>query len=130
MILISVYNYVGNGRKCVLENGRPTCGCALTCPNHYKPICGSDGVTYQNPCELHRASCLQNIKIHKHLRGPCPGKDTFTLSERHYMHKGLRPCEQCPGMCTISLSAGQQNRQTSLWSKASPRVCLWNVYRK
>ncbi|GAU97955.1 hypothetical protein RvY_09170 [Ramazzottius varieornatus] len=39
--------------------GVPRCVCPSTCPHNNKPVCGVDGVTYQNDCHLRRAACEQ-----------------------------------------------------------------------
>ncbi|XP_071959656.1 CUB and sushi domain-containing protein 3-like isoform X4 [Antedon mediterranea] len=68
-----------NSGKCILENGgtdrRCLCRagffgtncergpCGKECSTKYQPVCGSDGYTYQNGCELEKASCLDNSLI-------------------------------------------------------------------
>lgn len=52
------------GRECVqLTNGENECVCMVRCPDHWKPTCGSDGVSYDNHCELHRTACLEGRPI-------------------------------------------------------------------
>ncbi|XP_015348310.1 follistatin-related protein 4 [Marmota marmota marmota] len=53
------------GSRCVLsrETGEPECQCLEACRPSYVPVCGSDGVLYENHCELHRAACLLGKKV-------------------------------------------------------------------
>lgn len=37
-------------------------------------VCGSNGKSYRNHCELHREACLTQTKIHADHRGHCQGK--------------------------------------------------------
>ncbi|XP_054168676.1 agrin-like isoform X2 [Oppia nitens] len=55
------------GARC--ENGR--CVCPTECPDSFEPICGTDGVTYVNECELRSAACKQNIEISVNFYGEC-----------------------------------------------------------
>jgi hypothetical protein len=38
----------------------------------YAPVCGNNGVTYSNACELGVAAC-KNLRIEKAHDGPCKG---------------------------------------------------------
>ncbi|XP_047412945.1 follistatin-related protein 4 [Sciurus carolinensis] len=53
------------GSQCVLSRstGQPECQCLKACRPSYVPVCGSDGVLYENHCELHRAACLLGKKV-------------------------------------------------------------------
>ena len=44
------------------------------CKPHKRPVCGSNGKTYLNHCELHRDACLTGSKIQVDYDGHCKGK--------------------------------------------------------
>lgn len=62
--------------------GRQVKCCSLALPQkckpHKRPVCGSNGKTYLNHCELHRDACLTGSKIQVDYDGHCkgnPGKE-------------------------------------------------------
>uniref|UniRef100_A0A3Q2XGA2 Follistatin-related protein 1 n=1 Tax=Hippocampus comes TaxID=109280 RepID=A0A3Q2XGA2_HIPCM len=56
--------FCGAGRECaVSEKGEPSCLCIESCKPHKRSVCGSNGKTYRNHCELHRDACLSGLKI-------------------------------------------------------------------
>ncbi|XP_072165244.1 follistatin-related protein 5-like [Diadema setosum] len=69
------------GSECFVNKTTNTaeCICRPYCKPHYKPVCGSDGVIYDNHCELHRAACLSGTRIVVHNNG-CEGHDETAAS--------------------------------------------------
>jgi len=45
--------------------------CNIPCPRIYKPVCGSDGQTHSNECEMVAASCRKRTAIIKVYDGKC-----------------------------------------------------------
>ncbi|XP_032833029.2 follistatin-related protein 1 [Petromyzon marinus] len=64
--------FCGAGRECsVSDKGEPSCLCIAECKSHKRPVCGSNGKTYRNHCELHRDACLTGTKIQPAADGAC-----------------------------------------------------------
>ncbi len=57
--------------QCKVVNGSPQCVCKKTCTKELDPKCGSDNVTYSNPCELRRVSCEEMRTINIVKDGEC-----------------------------------------------------------
>jgi len=66
------------GRECRSEAGRPQCVCMIHCPQHWSPVCGSDGESYDSHCHLHRAACIQGSHISPLHPGSCRKKKKET----------------------------------------------------
>lgn len=94
--------FCGAGRECaVTEKGEPSCLCIevseqrscrsgtvgvstqhrslfcsslQSCKPHKRSVCGSNGKTYRNHCELHRDACLTGLKIQVAHDGHCKGR--------------------------------------------------------
>ncbi|TRY74458.1 hypothetical protein TCAL_12493, partial [Tigriopus californicus] len=58
----------------LLENGDedPESECDQNCPKTLKPVCGSDGETYPNDCELNLVACQRGEFLAKTSDGACP----------------------------------------------------------
>ncbi|TMW67834.1 hypothetical protein Poli38472_007506 [Pythium oligandrum] len=45
--------------------------CVAGCPEVFKPVCGSDGKTYENQCSFDYEKCAKNSTLTKVADGPC-----------------------------------------------------------
>ncbi|XP_058793471.1 agrin-like isoform X2 [Phymastichus coffea] len=64
------------GMSCVvLDTGEATCQCPASCPDNYAPVCGQDGVTYSNHCQLRRTSCQKRKETRVKHQGACEKVD-------------------------------------------------------
>lgn len=47
------------------------CVCPKECVGSKQPVCGSDGNTYMNECELHVHACIEQLDLHVVVQGEC-----------------------------------------------------------
>ncbi|XP_076107846.1 thrombin inhibitor rhodniin-like [Mytilus galloprovincialis] len=68
---------VNNGPCVVATTPAPTQApkvdtqCLRICPYIYFPICGSDGKTYGNTCEMEASACMAKTTLTMVKQGPC-----------------------------------------------------------
>uniref|UniRef100_A0A673II31 Follistatin-related protein 1 n=1 Tax=Sinocyclocheilus rhinocerous TaxID=307959 RepID=A0A673II31_9TELE len=80
--------FCGAGRECaVTDKGEPTCLCIEQCKPHKRPVCGSNGKTYRNHCDLHRDACLTGLKVQVAHDGHCVGKFVCYLTDRNDLRR-------------------------------------------
>ncbi|XP_069000120.1 follistatin-related protein 1-like [Embiotoca jacksoni] len=88
--------FCGAGRECVsTDRGEPVCHCLQRCDASEHWVCGSNGKSYRNHCELHRDACMTQTKIHVEHRGNCLEEPTKTdvspiacfLSDRDWLRE-------------------------------------------
>ncbi|KAM3606274.1 uncharacterized protein V6R79_013575 [Siganus canaliculatus] len=86
----------GAGRECVsTDRGEPVCRCLQRCDDTEHWVCGSNGKSYRNHCELHRDACVTHTKIHAEHKGRCLDKPAKTdvspmvcfLSDRDWLRE-------------------------------------------
>ena len=72
-------------RDCSIDHmGFARCVCPMPCQQTMQLVCGSDGITYDNSCELKRQTCLLNTYATLLHHGPC-GRHHSHVFTLHYV---------------------------------------------
>ena len=63
----------GPGEHCNVDPASFTahCSCPSICPQLLRPVCGSDGLTYDSDCHLRRSACLERLNVTVRHHGSC-----------------------------------------------------------
>uniref|UniRef100_H2ZG17 Follistatin-related protein 5 n=1 Tax=Ciona savignyi TaxID=51511 RepID=H2ZG17_CIOSA len=61
------------GQKCQVDErtGRAICVCKSHCKPIKKPVCGTDGLYYENHCEMHRSACVVGKDVYDARHKDC-----------------------------------------------------------
>ena len=68
------------GQECAIDKqGITSCVCPDYCEPIVRPVCASDGITYNNLCEMKRQACKARVKLTPSYIGTC-GKPFITFA--------------------------------------------------
>ncbi|XP_070206823.1 agrin-like isoform X2 [Littorina saxatilis] len=57
---------------CQVHNNKPECVCPQ-CSEEYRPVCGNNGITYENECKMRQENCEMKTNVRVKQRAPCYG---------------------------------------------------------
>lgn len=71
------------GATCIVEpvSNTASCRCLERCDAIFAPVCGTDGVTYANECEMRKTSCKQEKRIAVERTGNCGKRDVVETDQ-------------------------------------------------
>lgn len=75
----------GPDKVCKMKHGRPQCACAPDCSSLPRKlqVCGSDGYTYRDECDLLTAKCRDHPDLEVMYQGKCKSRCSRTPTPLH-----------------------------------------------
>lgn len=75
----------GPDKVCKMKHGRPQCACAPDCSSLPRKlqVCGSDGYTYRDECDLLTAKCRDHPDLEVMYQGKCKSRCSRASTPLH-----------------------------------------------
>uniref|UniRef100_A0A672LRZ6 Agrin n=1 Tax=Sinocyclocheilus grahami TaxID=75366 RepID=A0A672LRZ6_SINGR len=83
------------GAICDAQTGR--CVCPKGCLETRQPVCGSDGMTYENECKLNVEACTKQLDLRVVAHGECKTCGSTVCSWGARCLQNQCECQQCTG---------------------------------
>ncbi|NWX23933.1 FSTL3 protein, partial [Aegotheles bennettii] len=77
----------GPDKVCKMKHGRPQCACAPDCSSLPRKlqVCGSDGFTYRDECDLLTAKCRDHPDLEVMYQGKCKSRSGSVVPPPHFV---------------------------------------------
>ncbi|CAB3980949.1 agrin-like isoform X1 [Paramuricea clavata] len=98
------------GATCQVIKDLAQCECNFTCLDSRSPVCGSDGRTYKNICDLQKKQCTEKKYINVIKNEAC-GCDDLNLSSEDFKNTSEMACQniansvKCEVRCQVGYNA-------------------------
>ncbi|ESP05585.1 hypothetical protein LOTGIDRAFT_102759, partial [Lottia gigantea] len=99
--------HCGSNKRCRMRHGRPKCVCIPNCPRalrHSGLVCSSNGITFDDACELKRHNCRHGEHLTVAYTGPCRRSCRDVNCSRNLTcledQNGLPHCVPCVQNCS------------------------------
>uniref|UniRef100_A0A8B9Q3G7 Follistatin like 3 n=1 Tax=Apteryx owenii TaxID=8824 RepID=A0A8B9Q3G7_APTOW len=119
----------GPDKVCKMKHGRPQCACAPDCSSlpHKLQVCGSDGYTYRDECDLLTAKCRDHPDLEVMYQGKCKSSPCDSKRKRVGTPSPLPPPREAgpnlPGLAGRRGRAGLQGLGPARGAEPCRRPC-------